>query len=43
MAKDHIQEAAKRTKLDDELKKSIKINLRHLPRKVIFSPFYFLL
>ena len=35
-AKDPSQESAKRSKQDEDLKRSIKKKLRHLPRKVSF-------
>lgn len=39
---DQSHEPAKRSKQDDELKRSIKKKLRHLPRKVSFFKFILL-
>ena len=40
-AKDPSQESAKRSKQDEDLKRSIKKKLRHLPRKVSSLKFIF--
>jgi hypothetical protein len=39
--KDQDQASVKRSKQDEDLKRSIKKKLRHLPRKVSFFDFFF--